>query len=110
MNDMRDIKFRAWNGEFDHFDYFDLLGDFDDHSYYELGNKNVEQFTGLTDKNGKDIYEGDVLKTDTVNQYVVYREDMALFCMRINKLSGTTSIPSACEVIGNIHENPELIN
>lgn len=75
-------------------------------SFVKVIEKTVGQFIGIKDESGAEVFEGDELKTDTVNQYVVYREDMTLFCMRVNKFSGTTSIPAACEVIGNIHQSP----
>ncbi len=73
------------------------------------------QFTGLLDKNGKEIYEGDILK-DNIDGYVVVREMTGGHFTWKSTLSGIGGIfpfdynqKNNCEVIGNIYENPELI-
>lgn len=69
------------------------------------------QFTSLLDKNGKEIYEGDIIRTtgSGINKTVTWNERMACFGFGdgsyFNELHRATSI----EVIGNIYENPELI-
>ena len=83
----------------------------------------IMQFTGLLDKNGKEIYEGYIVKSeyDENINWEVYYED-AKFWLR-NKLqdrkygdmnayddSETRISFEECEVIGNIMENPELLN
>lgn len=76
---------------------------------YDLLEGKLIQYTGLKDKNGNGIYEGDIMKTDSgANQYVTYRNDMAMFVCRF-KIGASTNISSTWEVIGNIYENPELI-
>lgn len=77
----------------------------------------VGQFTGLYDKDGKEIYEGDILRMDYPEwDYVVFWEDSRL--KWAYRKIGETQSYSLCmsplelshyEVIGDIHENPELI-
>jgi uncharacterized phage protein (TIGR01671 family) len=73
----------------------------------EVVTETVSQFTGLTDKNGKKIFEGDILKWDVAEWGGEHCElvewDYSLFSMRKNDWQ------HFCEVIGNIHDNPELL-
>lgn len=96
---------------------------------YEVDDKTIGQFTGLYDKNGKEIYENDILKVKTNEgiEYnpllVVYSEVYGGFCLLSkNVLNITPDKPhrpinpnwwdgfkDEIEVIGNIHDNPELL-
>ena len=103
---MRPIKFRIFNKKIK--SYIDI------HSSAimidELNNLNdnliVEQFTGIHDKNGIEIYEGDIV-TDGVGKYkIIYDLKLAgyqPYCIFRDDPE------NYCEVIGNIYENPELI-
>lgn len=85
------------------------------------------QFTGLYDQNGKEIYEGDILNIGATDlgfihdyqdnpakyevkfaecDYILYRIGLQLIWGRLSRLS---ELNWQCEVIGNIHENPELL-
>ena len=68
----------------------------------------VGQFTGLTDKNGTKIFEGDFVRADSdAVQKVEYRSDMAMFVLRFEK-GASMNLISDCEVVGNIHDNPNI--
>jgi uncharacterized phage protein (TIGR01671 family) len=88
----------------------------------------IMQFTGLFDKNGKEIYEGDILvdddPTDACRHRIVYYDDQAKFELEtwegddnwssglFDYLADATQIKGRLdlfEVIGNIYENPELL-
>ena len=72
------------------------------------------QSTGLVDKNGKEIFEGDILGTKDgfLNGVVEYRPDLGMWTnslVRYNNFERLCSIASDRKIIGNIYENPELL-
>lgn len=76
----------------------------------------IEQYTGLKDKNGKEIYEGDILQDESKDTAVViwreYQAEWGIKWIHIgieDSLSHRMEWGHLNEIIGNIHENPELL-
>lgn len=133
----REIKFRFWNpkgfcgaGYMDTAPY-DVFMDGAGGIYeppsrnYDTPNQEIEkddsgiiamQFTGLTDKNGKDIYESDLISDGHFTFEVIFKNGAYRatlpdgMTITIHELLRKRAIADmAIEVIGNIHESPELI-
>lgn len=120
---MREIKFRAWDG--DRMQTVLTLGLYEGFVSTNKLNSDIKdfvimQFTGLKDKNSKEIYEGDVLKVPDwydlpENTSMTYNNQEVSFADCSFSLGGTSMhedyeyISEECEVIGNIYENPELL-
>ena len=74
----------------------------------------IMQSTGLKDKNGKEIFEGDILGTQDglLNGVVEYRTDLGMLTnslIRYNNFERLCNVASDREIIGNVYENPELL-
>lgn len=76
----------------------------------EVDSSTIGQFTGLEDKLGTKIFEGDVIDDLGVEYIVVFDSDYAQFRGKFDGWNAEIShIASRCEVIGNIYDNPELL-
>lgn len=122
---MRKIEFRAKNtkNEWVYGDYAELAtqGDYLTPSIIDAGfvhavnPESLGQFTGLTDKNGKEIYDGDIVQCGGSKYIVHFSEDRAgWFPFATDDGCGCCSY-DLCNnlnsyVIGNIHENKDLLN
>ena len=74
----------------------------------------IMQTTGLLDKNGKEIFEVDILgtKDGLLNGVVEYRSDLGMWTnslIRYNNFERLCTVANSREIIGNIYENPELV-
>ena len=117
------IRFRQWINKLSEFAVWGI-GDISGDGSYQTGpisekDSIHEQFIGITDKTGKDIYEGDIVqcalfyKAGTVPTMGVieYYPEYAAFCLKND--GGKTLLHNhdrrSFEVLGNIHDNLELI-
>jgi hypothetical protein len=117
----REIKFRDWNPETKEMRYFNLDGyDREVHDAYG----NIMQFTGLLDKNGKEVFEGDIIKIkcneDIIIGDVFYNQTRC--CYMINQPAGyngsfglqvftlTVEICDEFNIIGNIYQHKNLLD
>lgn len=117
----REIKFRGKSVETGQWLYGSLcrtnpisiipLGD---NRFFEITPESVGEFTGLCDKNGKEIYEGDVLQDDNGKRYrIKWGVNSNGFIAKTNEahcnVYSSYHLAPNTEVIGNIYENPKLL-
>lgn len=76
---------------------------------YNVDEKTIGQYTGLKDRNGREIYEGDVLRFDNYTIKVEWLNGGFCDCHSNIKISLRYFSLNHYEVIGNIHDNPELL-
>lgn len=124
MKEPEDFKLRAWD-EYSKrmFNSITEMAEFEEHLLYWLNNAAyvLMRFTGSTDKNGKDIFQEDIVKCLDKNgeEYITnifYQDGCLLIEIHNNSDGDFTSIDSSLindieeiEVIGNIFQNPELL-
>ena len=83
--------------------------------HYEIDPETLCQYTGMVDRNGKRIWENDIVKhevSDTIGTVKWYQEDYVGWCVDdivIDEQQFTDEMWNECEVIGNIFDNPELL-
>jgi len=135
---MREIKFRVWDkknkrwlsSEDDYIYHLSLSGNLIILDYYDYGKEGlhehsitrneadyeIAQLTGLLDKNGVEIYEGDIVTTqaDSDIPYEIFWSDELACFMVAHKGNRrmSTLLPESddCKVIGNIYEDKSLLN
>lgn len=121
---MRDIKFRGYHPEAKDMVYFGLGEDHiscasmdgENYNFHIEDGHPVMQYTGLTDSYGVEIYEGDIVKDykDRVDVVRFHLDLMSHGCCGYAFAAFTPEVNDGvdlalCAVIGNIHENPELL-
>ena len=117
----RKIKFRAWDKRHNSMEYINDLYWFEENGIHDFNNDNYifMQNTGLKDKNGKEIYDSDIVKVTWGSGKIVFYE--AKYCeslgyryLRDTKNKEDDDIIciydySQMDVIGNVFNNPELL-
>jgi len=135
----REIKFRVYDKEVEKMTYFDdedylynypfilqlkqvfkkdsNYDDYEDFEYEDVTDKvELMEYTGLHDKNGKEIYEGDIIRiivNNNIEKICKVEFKNGIFGVMFSKNKELTAFPHFCnttfEVIGNIYEDIELV-
>ena len=117
----REIKFRAWDKHHNSMEYINDLYWFEENGIHDFNDDNYifMQNTGLKDKNGKEIYDSDIVKVTWGSGKIVcyevkYCESLGYHYLRDTKNKEDDDIIciydySQMDVIGNVFDNPELL-
>ena len=121
---MRDIKFRVWDNERNamfnsksvDIDFFEgkieITSDtirYDEVYTDEIKDFELMQYVGCKDKNNKEIYEGDIVKTKEHIGQIIYSKGMFFIDVKGDFYLPIYNVSEFMEVIGNIYENPDLL-
>lgn len=114
---MKEIKFRGWDKEDKEMIFFDLekLAYGKNYLWWKniLPGLEIMQYTGLKGKNGVEIYEDDIVEDYGYKGVIKYRSDKygcAFFIDRTEfGTGGFGHVEKHMEVIGNIHQHPNLL-
>ena len=122
---MKDIKFRVWDNERNamfnsksvDIDFFEgkieITSDtirYDEVYTDEIKDFELMQYVGCKDKNNKEIYEGDIVKTKEHIGQIIYSKGMFFIDVKGDFYLPIYNVSEFIEVIGNIYENPDLLN
>jgi hypothetical protein len=107
----REIKFRVWDSQSKSFNYWGFIGE--TFTGLTQSSRNMlsireqkelsQQFTGLHDKNGVEIYEGDILKNELGSIEMKWDNELQGWSPKVSQKD------TSWEVIGNIYQNPNLL-
>lgn len=113
---MREAKYRAWDkiAKPNRMKSWEqLLAQYQLTLVFTSKDFELMQFTGLYDKNGKEIYEGDIVRVmDSTLAMVKYSDDRGAYYLDCEKKIGDVGLICQYDTIkrvGSIHENPELL-